>query len=41
MSFERDGAQAAGGQGTRVTASGYDSYGIAAVICAWRIDPAR
>lgn len=26
--------RAAGGQGTRVTASGYDSYGITAVICA-------
>ena len=27
-------ARAAGGQGARVTASGYDSYGITAVICA-------
>jgi short subunit dehydrogenase-like uncharacterized protein len=26
--------RAAGGKGTRVTASGYDSYGITAVICA-------
>jgi short subunit dehydrogenase-like uncharacterized protein len=35
-------ARAAGGKGTRVTASGYDVYGITAVICAvgarWLLD---